>query len=89
MFASTTFLQFWIVFFDYVMAAILYKAVGALSRSYFVSDLLQIRTWCSLNHGIVCYKNQQDREISSIQNGVPRIGPAAILEPKIKLSQNV
>ena len=34
-------------------------------------------------------ENQQDREISSIQNGVPRIGPAAILEPKIKISQNV
>ena len=34
-------------------------------------------------------ENQQDQEISSIQNGVPRIGPAAILDPKIKISQNV
>ena len=34
-------------------------------------------------------KNQQDQYITSIQNGVPRIGPAAILEPKIKISQNV
>ena len=34
-------------------------------------------------------ENQQDREISLIQNEVPRIGPAAILEPKIKISQNV
>ena len=31
-------------------------------------------------------ENQQDREISSIQNGVPRIGSAAILEPKINMS---
>ena len=34
-------------------------------------------------------ENQQDRDISSIQNGIPRIGLAAILEPKIKISQNV
>ena len=29
-------------------------------------------------------ENQQDREISSIQNGVTLIGSAAILDPKIK-----
>ena len=34
-------------------------------------------------------ENQQDQEISSIQNGVPRIGPAAILDPKINILQNV
>ena len=39
--------------------------------------------------GLFAIENQQDRKISSIQNGVPRIGPAAILDPKIKISQNV
>ena len=39
--------------------------------------------------GLFAIENQQDREISSIRNGVPRIGPAAILEPKIKISQKV
>ena len=39
--------------------------------------------------GLFAIKNQQDQEISSIQNGVPRIGPAAISDPKIKISQNV
>ena len=39
--------------------------------------------------GLFSIENPQDREISLIQNGVPRIGPAAILEPKIKISQNV
>ena len=34
-------------------------------------------------------ENQQDRRVTSFQNGVPRIEPAAILEPKIKISQNV
>ena len=39
--------------------------------------------------GLFAIENQQDRKTSSIQNCVPRIGPAAILEPKIKISQNV
>ena len=39
--------------------------------------------------GLFAIENQQDWAISSIQNGVPRIVPAAILDPKIKISQNV
>ena len=35
--------------------------------------------------GLFGIENQQDQKITLIQNGVPRIGLAANLEPKIKI----
>ena len=68
MFASAFSLKFWKYWIDDVMAAILSKTVGALSRLYFWSDFLQICTWCSLHIGIVCYW----KSARSISNFVPK-----------------
>ena len=71
------------------MAAILYKPFGHSHVCIWTSIFFKFAHDVTYIMELFAIENQQDQEISSIQNGVPRIGPAAIVDPKIKISQNV
>ena len=53
LFARSLFLWFWNFEIDDAMAAILHVLSGTLSRSQFLSDLLQNWTWCRITSPLV------------------------------------